>query len=230
MASRFYFPASTSADVSPSFHSSWSNTASAIRRKLGGTKGASTITPTSSIAGTNYTLIAQFVSDALDAQTILSTVTGSGQILVSEVAAGSNVDIIITACRLFSNDGSTLRATLFEWNFYGTYNNEFPVNPSFRNGILMTSGLYDIGTYGSAGSNIAVTAGDRRVFEIGFGLVGAGTGGAYAVLGEDAADLPTDDETQTTDGAGWFELSQTLVFQGGGDVLDPMGAAGFFGA
>lgn len=238
MATRFYFPASTAADVSPAFNGAWSTTSKAVRRKCVATKGSSAITigttiDLSGVAG-NYALDRQYVSDPLAAQTILAATTVHGSVAMGEFEAADNIDATAINVFIVSNDGATLRGELLGWNAYGTFGSEFSVAATaYRNVILAVSATFNVGTYGTGldgGGNLVVQDGDRLVIEIGAGNTTVGSGPNFATKwGENATDLPADDETTTTDGAGWLEISQTLTFQTAGTAIDPMGAMGFFG-
>lgn len=239
MSTRLYWPI-TSPSVSPtfglgpsSFGIAWGSTGSAVRCKLTPTKEATVITPSGAISypgGTNSHMALQAVSEPLAAQTILGTDTCKGQLLFSEANAAHNIDLTWMALYLVSNDGSTYRKTLMSLNAYGS-TTEFAVLSTYQNRILSIAGTYSFATYGSEGGDIAVTDGDRLVVEIGASSFTGGTAGSYRMkYGDDATDLPDGDESQTTDGAGWIELTTDLVFQSAYTPLDPMGAMGFFGA
>lgn len=238
MATRFYFTASTAADVSPTYGSAggFTLTGSEVRRKMVATKGSSAIAVGSTISfgQADYGLDRQYVSEPLAAQTILGTATASMQLMVREFSTANNVDYVVIALYVVSNDGSTVKETLLNFAGYGTVGTEFINNATCRNCTVITGATWDFGTNGSAGggNDYNIEDGDRLVLEIGYGLstsLGT-TPQAAAKWGENATDLPVDD-TQTTDGAPWFEISQTLTFQTiGTDSLDPMGGAGFFGA
>ena len=218
MATRFYFPADTAADVSPAFDSNWTTTASAVRRKLVATKGSSPIAigSTISFGQTEFGLDRMYVSDPLGAQTLLGTAFASMQLMTREFASTDNVDYVVTTIHVVSNDGSTVKHTLLGFTGWGTFGNEFINNATCRNNSAI-SGAWDFGTNGSAGAgnDYTIDDGDRLVLEIGYALSTSSgtTPQAAAKYGENATDLPVND-TQTTDGAGWLEISQTLTFSG----------------
>lgn len=219
-ANRLYFPASEAADVSPAFDSGFTSTASAVRRKLAHVKGTSAIAVGSTISlptATDYGLDRQYVSSPLKAQTILGTTTLKMQLMVREFAASDDVDYVVTTVRVVSNDGSTVKAHLLNFAGYGTVGTEFINAASCRNSICIV-GVWDISSNGSyGGGDYTVDEGDRLVVDIGYGCsTGIGTTPqAAAKWGENASDLPEDD-SQTTDGAGWIEFSQAIEFQSSG--------------
>lgn len=199
MPTRFYFPALTEAPVSPAF-GGWGETDGALRRKMVTTKGTSAISEGTSHSWTagQTQLDRQYVSDPIAAQTISGT--AKGQLMCREFDAADNASFRL---RLFvvSADGSVERGTLLALGSY--------VGTEFDPSNITNRKLAD----GDALSSVAALSGDRIVLEIGFGDAAGTTPGAQCRYGEDAADLP-EDETQTTIGAGWFELSGTIVLQG----------------
>ncbi len=168
------------------------------------TKGSSSIAigATVSFLQTDNALDRQYVSDPLAAQTILAATTFTAQLMVREFALSDNVDTGLMCVRLVSNDGSTVRATLWSMGGYGTVASEFINNATCRN-FTFGNGTGDCGTYGdSGGGNYTVTDGDRLVLEIGYNINASlgTTPQAAAKYGENATDLPAND-TQTTDDA-----------------------------
>lgn len=209
-ATRFFFPLDTASPITPNpaFGSGWTSSSSGVRRAMVLTKGSSAITTgqTISLSGTANDKNAdrQYVSDPLaGAQTISGTV--KGQLMVREFATTDNVDQISILLRVVSNDGTsvTCSAVLALGNY--AVAGEFINNATLRN-----KKIADGDTITSCNAN----DGDRIVLEIGFSNTTSGTTPqAAAKWGENATELP-EDETQTTDGAGWFEFSATLTFQG----------------
>lgn len=201
MSTRFYFPVSTAADVSPAFDSGWNYTSEAVRRRLEDVKGTSDITVGTQIgpwtAG-NYALDRQYVSDPLAAQSISGTV--KMQLMTREYDDTDNVGALLTCIKVVSNDGSTVRGTLLSLGNYGPAS-EFINDPSHRN---------KTGADGDSLTAVSAQSGDRLVVEIGYtdGSLGI-TPEASAKWGERATDLP-ENETQTTDGTGWIEFSADI--------------------
>ncbi len=220
-ASRFYFPASEAADVSPAFDISWTDTDDAVRRKLAITKGSSAIAvgSTVSFTQTDFALDRQYVSPPMTAQTILGSTVAKMQLMVREFDAADNVDYVIVSLSVVSNDGTTLKHNLLNFAGYGTVGTEFINNATCRNSICITNSWTFGGNGSSGGGDYVIDDGDRLVLEVGYGLntsLGT-TPQAAAKWGENATDLPEDD-SQTTDGAGWLEFSNPVEFQGSAGV------------
>lgn len=208
MPSRLYFPATGAPPVTPAFETGWNYNSEASRVLIPAAKGTTAITigtqigPWADTAG-QKALDRQNISLPLQAQTIAGTV--KMQLMVREYAAADNVDQLWLSIRVCNNAGTAFTGTLLALGSYGP-TGEFISNASHRN---------KTGADGDALSSLAVNAGDRLVVETGYSnSTTGGTPNASAKWGENATDLP-EDETQTTDGAGWIEFSQTLLFQGG---------------
>jgi hypothetical protein len=204
MATRFYFPATTVADVNPA-PGAWNYITEAVFRYLAKTKGASPITlgtqvgPWTATAG-QKALDRVYVSDPLSPQTISGTV--KMQLMTREYATTDNVDQINLLIKVVSGNGATLRGTLLALGNYAS-TAEFINNATHRN---------KKGADGDALSSVVCQEHDRIVVEIGYCNSTAGTTPeASAKFGENAADLP-ENETQTTDGAGWIEFSGDIAF------------------
>jgi hypothetical protein len=204
MATRFYFPATTVADVNPA-PGAWNYITEAVFRYLAKTKGASPITlgtqvgPWTATAG-QKALDRVYVSDPLSPQTISGT--AKMQLMVREYATSDNVDQLILLIKVVSGNGATVRGTLLALGNYAS-TAEFINNATHRN---------KKGADGDALSSVVCLEHDRIVVEIGYcNSVAGTTPEASAKWGENATDLP-ENETQTTDGAGWIEFSGNIVF------------------
>lgn len=220
---RLYFSSALAASAAPAFDAGWNYTTEASRWRLKHTKGTSAMTSGTQIGAWSGTagqkaLDRQYVSNPLDgAQNVGGSI--KGQLLVQEVNNTDNVDQIICVIKVVSIDGGTVRGTILAIASRGP-TGEFR-STGFRNKFIVD---------GDAGTLIAAQNGDRIVIEIGYSNSGAGTTPeAFARWGENAADL-AENETDTTDGAGWIEFGGTLVFQndaaGGletGGALSPVG-------
>lgn len=230
MATRFNFT-TTAADQSPDFGSAavgglWDVTGTAVRRKLTttATKGTTAITTTATVSFTAVQtgLIYQGVSEPLAAGSISAGATFSGQIMAREFATSDDVDAVACLVKIVSNDGTTEVDCLVDLAFYAGAS-EFISNATLRNRTIAAAVTVT--------RAVTINDGDRLVIELGATnttAVGTTPQAAFKI-GENAADLPANN-TQTTDGAGWFEISETLTFQSAGfEPVDPMGAAGFFG-
>lgn len=213
MATRFYFPASEAAAITPSFDAGWNYNSEALRRRLAKPKGSSAIATgtqigpwTAAQTPEHKALDRQYISDPIVGGTISGTC--KGQLMVREYATGDNVGTTNLKVWVVKPDG-TSRGTLLAIGAYGTAL-EFISNATHRNAILAN---------GDALSSVVAVDGDRIVVEIGYNGTSTATPEASAKWGENATDLP-ENQTQTTDGAGWFEFSGTItvLHQGAGAV------------
>lgn len=209
MATRFYFPASTAAAVSPAIDAGWTFGTVNQRRLLAATKGSSALAngdaTTCSTNTAFFTIDRQYVSDPLAAQVLLNTATVKGQLMVTESNADDNVNRLCSGLRVVSRDGATVRGTI--WAVQNGGNTAEFLDTGYRNKRFMTGQA--LSALGLA-ANYTIQEGDRLVLEIGYGVAAASaTPVATAKWGENSTDLP-EDNTQTTDGNGWFEISQTL--------------------
>lgn len=201
---RLYFPAATAAPVGVSPDAGWNYTSERLERSFALIKGTSAIAigtqvgPWTATAG-QTALDRTYVSPPLAAQEISGTV--SMQLMVREYAGTDNVDQVRLVIKVVSNDGGTVRATLYSGN--GSTTAEFVNNVTHRN-FTAANAL--------ALSSYTCVAGDRLAVEIGYRNSTAGTTPeASAKWGENAAVLPVNN-TQTTDGAPWIDFSNGLEF------------------
>jgi hypothetical protein len=217
---RFYFPAATAADVTPAANGAWGDTASALNRKLARTKTGSATSGTGLTWSTGVTkLDRRYVSDPLGAQTI------SGNVRMQMRAVETNADDNAVArleLYVVSNDGSSVIGTLLAIGDYST-GTELAGVGSFINKTFAD---------GDALSSLAISDGDRLVVALGYSDAAGTTPGATTSFdGSNYPDLPFN-ETDTNALPGWIQFTSALTFSVGGgasDILDPFGAAGFFG-
>jgi hypothetical protein len=169
----------------------------------------------------------QLVSDPLDAQTITGgtvTVVMRGR----ELAATDNVNKRWRKVYVVSNDGSTVRGTLVS------------MAASASTTELGTSLAGTVMALNAGTGTLAVSAGDRIVVEVGYGMDATGTTPqADMVIGGNGTDHTTT-EGDTTGTVAWVEFSQTLTFQSpvqngdaaltAGSSLSAAGTRGQFGS
>lgn len=208
MATRFYFSSDQVMDyLSPSFSGAWSGTSQATRYKMFTEKRNSSIAAGSTIdlvntAGGKY-LDRQYISQPFAREQVISGVC-TGYLMVREFATTDNVDRVCCAMRLINNTGGT-KAIIIPLNAYGT-TAEFVNATTHRNKQMISN---------QALTTATGAVGDRLVLELGYTNTTAGTTPqASAKWGESGTDLPLN-ETQTTDGAGWFDITPNLVFSKG---------------
>jgi len=203
MVTRFWFPLNTISDVNPNF-GAWNEVDGALRRKLVNVKGTSAIT-----IGTRHNWVAgvtqldrQYVSDPLAAGISFSAVTVKLVLMAREYNNADNSTSRLLV-KIVNRAGDTIQQTLLALGQFGPnveyINNATHRNKQFANGDIVT------GTY--------VTAqGDRLVVEIGHADIAGATPEASCKFGENAADAG-DNETGTTDAAGWIEFSNNIKFE-----------------
>ena len=208
-----YFPASTSAPVNPAaIGTGWEEDDSGgLHYKLADTKGSSAIGAGQTVSITddtgNQSLDRQYVSTRMAAGAIFSTVTTTltSVLMMREHAGTDNVDKCILNVRIVSEDGTTDRAVLFSTANYGPVL-EFVNNATHRNKRCADGDL--------ALAAYTTVEGDRIVVEIGYQTTGADTSPqASTKYGEDATDC-AENETNTTDCAGWIRFSNSIAFIG----------------
>lgn len=204
MATRLYFPLDAAAQVTVTFSSGWTNTSSATRRKLAITKGTSAITfgPLETWTAGDLALDRQYISPPMDAGIVFTGATVKLQLMSRENALADNVTSQVRL-KIVNRAGNILQHALFSVSQQGPAT-EFTDAASGRNKAYI-DGDTVAGTY-------TTVQGDRLVVEIGYDDAAGTTPMAQSKWGENATDLP-ENETQTTDGAGWVEFSNTIVFE-----------------
>lgn len=221
MATRLYFTLTQAAAISPAFDSGWDYVSEALRRKLADTKGSSSITVGNQIgpwASGQQALDRQYISTRMNAGVIFNNpaTTVKGQIMVREYATTDNVASIWYTIKIISEDGNTVRITVRPFEQKAV--TEFISNVTHRNAPIMSAGISSIASY-------TTVLGDRILIEIGYSDSSGTTPEASAKWGENATDLP-ENETQTTDGAGWLEFSNTITFAG--EISSPVSKSNFY--
>jgi hypothetical protein len=211
MPTRLYFPLDTASPVNPGFNSGWEYVSEALRRKLADTKGSSAITVGSQIGPWTPgqdALDRQYVSTRLNAGIVFTAgvTTYKGQLMTREYNNGDNVTGIRHCVKIVSEDGSTVRVELTGGGLPTSSSaGEFINNATHRNKQIKDATVVT--------DSYTTVLGDRLVIELGYNDTSGATPEASAKWGENATDLP-ENETQTTDGAGWIEFSNTITFAG----------------
>ena len=202
MPTRFYFPSTGSAAVSPAFSGSWDNTDDATRLPLVEDTASSTAMATTkyrdnSNQNQNH-LIHQWVSVPIDAQTIAAQ-TFEFQMRCLELDTVDNMVITIGA-RVVSNDGSTVTGTLFDVT---------------RDGTEMATGTLTNRRFTVTTTEVTANAGDRIVIEVGCGgdPQGGGNHDADIRIGDNGAADLAEDDADTDDDNPWIEFPNTISFQ-----------------
>jgi hypothetical protein len=200
MPTRFNFPSSGAAPVSPAFGAAWDVTSGAVRLPL--TRGAGS---TGSVTLSNDTtsgegvdadhLVAQYVSETIAAQTI-SAQAIDAQFRCQEANVASN-QFLTLHIYVVSNDGSTVRGTILALT---------------RDDTEMSASAQQNRRFTATTSSVTAQNGDRIVVEVGTGGNPA-SGGTHDVafsVRDNSTDLPEDD-TQTTTGNPWLEFTNEIT-------------------
>lgn len=231
MATRFYLPSTGAAEVTPA-NDSWDKTtgAGAARKAVTAriSSAMATVTNTKDSTTLHCSLIRQYVTGPLAAQTISGTVKGQMRCIESNGNFAACVAVSIRAC---SEDGGTIRS---------------PALLAISNSDLYTSGtVHEMATSltnrsledSAENKSLSLTSctlseGDRLVIELGFRSSDTSTirtGGIS--FGDDHAttDLP-EDQVATAANNPWIEFSQTINFPAttgsGSAAFSPFAASG----
>lgn len=201
MTTRFYLARTTAAPVSPAFDAAWTSTGSAVRRALLRDYDGSALTNGSTISWTSgqVALDRQYVSPPLSAQTLTGNVRM--QLRARELASTDNVRPYL-GIHVFSEDGTTYRATLLAVGFYNSTITELSTtqtNTAFADGDALTP--------------YTCVDGDRVVVEIGYSDVAGTTPQALARYGAPAGPDFGENNTDTSDLAPWVEFHTSLEFR-----------------
>ncbi len=211
MATRFYLPGNAAPGVSPAFDAAWDFVSGADRSVLRGGKLFG-ITPVARASGTETStspvnvLNRQFVSAPLVGdQTISGTVDAVARVYESNAAADMRSQMVV---RVVSNDGLTVRGTLWAADNADTLRTEWPTSGSTVGKHFPQSGV--TGTL----TPVNALAGDRIVVELGSRahntVATAYSNGIY--FGDSAVDF-SGAESQNANASPWVEFSQTLVLE-----------------
>lgn len=151
-------------------------------------------------------LVAQFISDPLQAQTISAAGFVKGIIRVLENLLTVDARAQMTV-RVLSSDGATVRGTLLAFDA-AALSNEF-------DSVSLTNRRFPLNWAGSGAALTQVIAsdGDVIVVEVGARFHTANTGDTCTLrFGDASATDLLEDETGTIDDNPWIEFSQTLLF------------------
>ncbi len=212
MATRFYLTNSGAAAVNPSFDPGWEQTGEADRvlmlpkaRTVTLQALADSTTITVPITTTQDILCRQFVSDPLQAGVLIDAkVLFSLVVRAFESATTANVTLAVVA-KAVSQDGGTLRGTLFS-NF--NQDTEWAVSASAATRIVAQTAV----------TSVTTQPGDRLVIEVGGHAAAPSAGGSYNMrFGNNAATDFALTTALTTDLNPWCEFSVDLFGTGMND-------------
>jgi hypothetical protein len=207
MATRFYFPETEAAPVTPPGPGAEWEHINSLQRK------AITVADSSTLTSTAYSPDAaddltdkdahhrQYVTDALAAQSVSGNLTGQFQCFESN--AGNNLKLTVKLY-VVSNDGSTAKETLLAITRATTELGTALANRTFQSVAITGATLEE---------------GDRLVFEVGLGGLCTSAGGVQGHNGTirwgcnaSGGDLAVNETETGTTFRGWMELSGTLTF------------------
>ncbi len=212
MATRIYFPSTGAAEVAPA-NATWdkvtgaASALKAVRTRI--SSAMATVTNVKDATTLHTTLIRQYVTEPMAAQTITGTVSGFIRCIESNAAFSAGVSLSVRAC---SQDGATIRS---------------PVMLAISNSDLISGspGAQEMATSLSSRSfmdvseNTAISLtsctlsdGDRLVIEIGFQSADTSTTRTGGIsCGDDSATDISASGSATANNP-WVEFSQTLDF------------------
>jgi hypothetical protein len=209
MATRFYLPAFGDSVITPDYDANWDDTSRAVRYPAVTATTDSVMTshliPDDNDDTNMDLLLCQFISDAIESQTIPSQ-TVKLQIRGMEDSSVNNM-VVSISIRVVSNDGSSVTGTLLSLT---------------RDDTELVAGIETNRSFSATTTELAVNANDRIVIEIG---VGGDPGNnqdhaSQLSIGDDSAtDLPEND-SETTAYNPWIEFATTIagLELGGGEV------------
>jgi hypothetical protein len=226
MSVRFYPARVAAAAISPAYAAAWGDTANAVRRKMTFTKPNEAVgdisVSTTVVNGTpKNVLMVQYVSDPLQAQTLSGAMEAALAVRESNTNLNAETHIVV---RLVSNDGTTVRGTLYT-----------SATPGAATGNEWTSGTYPTVKRFPAAGNATFTSlgaldGDRLVVEVG-ARVYPGASATYSLVLNQRTDATADfpkvndypayEGATARDGMGFIEFTSDVLLQ-----TDPLRSCG----
>lgn len=208
-ATRFSLPGGTGSPVNPTADGGWEDASEIERRTLTFPKGSSAFANGQTVDiledQANYQdLDTQFVSAEMAAGVIFTSgsTTVTSVIMMRELASTDDVTQCILGIRVVNSAGNSVQATLLAVSNVGI--TAEMLNTGYRNKQCANADAVT--------ASYTTVLGDRLVVEVGYQTDGAETSPqASARWGENAADC-AENETNTTDCAGWVEFSNTITF------------------
>lgn len=167
--------------------------------------GSKTVTKTGNQLNNDW-LWRQYVSEPLAAQTISGTVKGQMRVQEANAAANARAQMIV---RVVSNDGSTVRGTLYDGDL-----ETLTGDPTSEYGTSLTNRKFP---RGGAATLTSVTAeeGDRIVVELGTRIHSTETTSRVLTVSftdsGTSADLAEDETTTSSAQRTWVEFSQDIA-------------------
>lgn len=212
MATRFYFPDTTAAEVTPVDNGAWIDTNEAVDRKLEREKTDTALAEGTEIdwqtvtTGTERALDRRYVSEPIMAA---QTISGYAKMqLLAHRGASDRNERPCIEIYVVTEDGSTVRGTLLA---IGKRGSATDLNTStYRNASWAIQGPANL-------TPVAIQEGDRLVVAIGYEPIAALglTCIGRAKYGDPVAlaDL-AENQVDTADAVGWIEFSGDIDFEG----------------
>ena len=212
MASRFYLHNATAAAITPGI-AAWTDSTAYDRKQMSPTKDVSAMAtkhcgPISGNVAANGTMLArQFISDPLASGiAFVTSDTFTCVIRAAESGANDNINRQAICVKVYSEDGTTLRATLFALGNVAPNTTEWATS--------LQSEIWSAVAGTALTANYTTVARDRLVVEVG-GMCssagGTGVDGSLSFGSNSGTDLSTTEHVTTANNP-WFEISRTVTF------------------
>jgi hypothetical protein len=221
VATTFYFPSTGAAAVTPS-NDTWDKTSgagsalAAVRTKI--SSAMATITNTKTSAANSKSLVRQYVTEPLAAQTITGTIKGQFRCIESNSNFSACIAVSVRAC---SKDGTTIRSPALlaiSWSdLYTNSSHEMATSLTNRK-------LEDVNENASLTlTSCTLSEGDRLVIELGFAASDTSTSRTGGIsFGDNHSTNLGENITDTAAYNPWIQFSQTLGIQLSSQLNDAM--------
>lgn len=225
---RFYFPSTGAAAVSPAYGAGWVQDPAVDRRALVTTRISSAFAQvgtgdTGDTLGATNTILRQYVSAPLAAQTVTGTLKGQFR----GKRAGSSDTISATLAIRVAKvgvDGTTVTEIVA---ITGSTNTAAAPPIFVTIATALTNRRLEVGDVDDFTIDVpstGISAGERLIIEI--GVVNnqyTSTRFAAVEFGDNSGSDLAEDETSTTQNNPWVEFTHTFTFDGGGGGTSPRG-------
>lgn len=211
---RFYLPSTGAAAVSPAYDAEWDDTANAasrltmVRTRISSAFATINVSETGGSSASPRDLLArQYVSEPIvGAQTISGTLKGQMSMTEDSFLANFLPQMVV---RVVSNDGSSVRGTLYAGDTRTTSNVDEMFNGQLTNLKNPADAISPV-----ALSSVAAQNGDRIVVEVGARANNTQTTDYVlsARFGDNAGSDLTEGGTETTDLNPWVQFSAAINF------------------
>lgn len=209
--------------VSPAFHVGWDRTTEGVRRMMYDYPDLSALADfhvwngVASPSANGTALAVQFISEPMEAGIEITTSnTCEMYISCQESATNDNINRAPTVIKVFSRDGSTLRANIKTFGHSGANTNEWDATTPVGKEVIVDTTVYT--------TSYTTVSGDRLVVEVGGQVSGAGGTSVLGTLqiGATDEDVMNVNEPTATQGNPNFRTNVTLVFETKRPVPTPL--------